>query len=57
MSGRSAYYEDMTKRDSVQHDLDAAILNGADQATIDELRARLIEWNKILSQHPGRPDA
>ena len=57
MSDRSAYYEDMTRRDSVQHDLDAAILNGDDQAKIDSLRKKLAEWNKRLIDHPERPNA
>lgn len=57
MSDRSAYYEDMTRRDSVQHDLDTAILTGAEQAEIDRLKATLAEWNEILINHPERPNA
>ncbi len=55
MVDRSDYYEGMTKRDSVQQDLDTAILNKADQTKIDSLKVKLAKWNEILAKHPGNP--
>lgn len=55
MDQRQKYYDDMTRRDCVQADLDAAILEGTDIAKISKLRAQLEEWNTKLAIDPGRP--